>query len=138
MPSMITVPSLFPPPTYSHAAVVPADAELVFTAGGVPLDAEGVLVGQDDPAAQTRQVLANLDAALRAAGSELGKVVASTVYVVAGKGEHDVLDAVWDVVVESELSDRSSRSGPHTSTLLGVSLLGYPGQSVEITAVAVR
>ena len=41
------------------------------------------------------------------------------------------LSAVRDVVRASHLSD-----GPHASTLLGVACLGYPGQLVEITAIA--
>jgi enamine deaminase RidA (YjgF/YER057c/UK114 family) len=145
------VPSLFPPPDYAHAAVVEAGERLVFTAGAVPLDADGTLVGPGDFTAQTRQVLANLAAALHAAGSDLRHVVASTVYVVADRDED--LDEVWDVVRASELAgpapvssnkpdlstvDRpaTGAGGPHTSTLLGVSRLGYPGQLVEITAVA--
>ena len=61
---------LFPPPDYSHAAV--ARGGLVHTAGAVPLDAEGNLVGPGDFAAQTRQTLANLRAALAAAGARTG------------------------------------------------------------------
>jgi enamine deaminase RidA (YjgF/YER057c/UK114 family) len=130
MANRFTVPALFPPPNYAHVAIVEAGERLVFTAGGVPLDAEGSLIGPGDYAAQTRQVLANLETALQAAGSDLRHVVASTVYVVAA--EQGKLVEVWDVVRASGLAD-----GPHTSTLLGVSWLGYSGQLVEITAVAV-
>lgn len=126
----MTVPGLFPPPDYAHAAVVEAGQRLVFMAGAVPLDKDGNLVGAGDLAAQTRQVLANLETALQAAGSDLGHVISSTVYVVAD--EQKDLGRVWDVVRRSGLAD-----GPHTSTLLGVSCLGYTGQLVEITAVAV-
>ncbi len=126
MAQRVTVPGLFPPPDYAHAAVVEAGERLVFTAGAVPLDAEGNLVGEGDIAAQARQVIANLEQALRAVGSDLTRVVATTVYVVGPE-----LD-VWEVVRSSGLA-----VGPHTSTLLGVSWLGYPGQLVEITAVAV-
>ncbi|MEE1929121.1 RidA family protein [Streptomyces sp. TRM 70351] len=129
MPHRLTVPGLFPPPGYAHAAVVEAGERLVFTAGGVPLDASGDLVGPGDRPAQTRQVLANLSAALEAAGSALGHVVSTEVYVVAERDED--LYAVWDEVRASDLS-----AGPHASTLLGVARLGYPGQLVEITAVA--
>ncbi len=129
MVKAMTVGTLFPPPGYRHAAVVEAGERLVFTAGAVPLDAEGRLVGGQDRVAQARQVVANLAEALRAAGSGLDRVVASTVYVVAAAP--DAMSDVWEVVRQSALSD-----GPHTSTLLGVSCLGYPGQLVEITAVA--
>lgn len=125
-----TVPTLFPPPAYAHAAVVEAGQRLAFMAGSVPLDAAGGLVGPGDPARQTEQVIANLDEALRAVGSDLSQVVASTVYVVGDSP--GALSDVWDVVRASGLS-----TGPHTSTLLGVSCLGYSGQLVEITATAV-
>lgn len=125
-----TVPNLFPPPGYAHTAVVGPGTRLAFLAGGVPLDAAGHLVGADDRVAQTRQVLANLEAALGHVGSSLTDVVASTVYVVAA--EPGPLSEVWDVVNASGLAD-----GPHTSTLLGVACLGYTGQLVEITVTAV-
>ncbi len=42
----VTVPTLFPPPTYSHATVVEAlSTKLAFLAGAVPLDAQGKVVG---------------------------------------------------------------------------------------------
>ncbi|MFJ9540743.1 RidA family protein [Streptomyces sp. NPDC101225] len=126
----VTVPSLFPPPRYSHASVVEAGATLAFLAGAVPLDAEGKLVGDGDPVRQAEQVLANLGEQLRAVGSDLAHVVATDVYVVSA--DTAVLSAVWDVVEASGLS-----TGPHASTLIGVACLGYTGQLVEITATAV-
>ena len=126
----VTVPSLFPPPRYSHASVVEAGATLAFLAGSVPLDAEGKLVGEGDPMRQAEQVLANLEMQLQAVGSDLAHVVATDVYVVSN--ETAVLSAVWDVVEASGLS-----VGPHSSTLIGVACLGYTGQLVEITATAV-
>jgi enamine deaminase RidA (YjgF/YER057c/UK114 family) len=117
---------LFPPPDYAHAAV--AHGGLVHTAGAVPLDAEGNLVGPGDFEAQTRQTLANLCAALAAAGARPEQVVKTTVYVVAEQPAD--LARVWDVVRASELAGAPS-------TLLGVRLLGYAGQLVEIEAVAV-
>jgi enamine deaminase RidA (YjgF/YER057c/UK114 family) len=129
MSTFRTVPGLFPPPTYSHSVVVEAGERLVFTAGGVPLDADGQLVGPGDRVRQAEQVLANLSAQLRQAGTDLEHVVNTTVYVVADQPSD--LTAVWDVVTASGLS-----AGPHSSTLLGISMLGYTGQLVEITAVA--
>lgn len=75
-------------------------------------------------------MLANLETALASVGSGLEKVVASTVYVVADRPEP--LSEVWELVKASALS-----AGPHSSTLLGVTTLGYTGQLVEITLTAV-
>ena len=124
---LVVAPDLYPPPDYAHASLV-AGQELVHTAGAVPLDAEGKLVGAGDFAEQARQTLANLTAALAAVGARPEDVVKTTVYVVAS--EQAELAQVWDVVRRSELAGVPS-------TLLGVSLLGYAGQLVEIEAVAV-
>ncbi|MFF2849325.1 RidA family protein [Streptomyces sp. NPDC058001] len=125
-----TVPSLFAPPMYAHASVVEAGTRIAFLAGSVPLDAEGRLVGEGDPVRQAEQVIANLTEQLRAVGSDLAHVAYTDVYVVSD--EPGRLAAVWEVVQASGLS-----TGPHSSTLLGVACLGYPGQLVEITATAV-
>ncbi|MFG3097461.1 RidA family protein [Streptomyces sp. NPDC048202] len=124
-----TVPGLFPPPTYSHASVVETGTRLAFLAGAVPLDERGDLVGPGDPVRQAEQVIANLREQLRAVGSDLEHVLVTEVYVVSD--QPSVLSAVWEVVEASGLS-----KGPHSSTLLGVTCLGYTGQLVEITATA--
>jgi enamine deaminase RidA (YjgF/YER057c/UK114 family) len=117
---------LFPPPGYAHIAV--ASGRSVFTAGAVPIDADGRLVGAGDVAKQTRQVVANLLSALETGGASAEHVVKTTVYVVSDKSEQ--LAAAWRVFRESPLA-----AAP--STLIGVSALGYTGQLVEIEAVAV-
>jgi enamine deaminase RidA (YjgF/YER057c/UK114 family) len=130
MPTRVTLDDLAPTPDYAHVVALDPGERLVITAGAVPLDAKGELVGPGDVELQTRCTLNNLDRALRAAGSGLEHVMKTTVYVVAGEHEH--LLRAWDVVRASELS-----TGPHASTLLGVSTLGYSGQLVEIEAIAV-
>jgi enamine deaminase RidA (YjgF/YER057c/UK114 family) len=115
------------PPGYSHVAIA-RGATLVFTAGAVPLDAAGELVGPGDAVAQTDQVIKNLLAALAAGGADPEDVVKTTVYVVGG--DHDSQSTVWEAVQRSPIAAASS-------TLVGVALLGYRGQSVEIEAVAV-
>jgi enamine deaminase RidA (YjgF/YER057c/UK114 family) len=122
-----TSPALFPPPGYSHAVVSRAPAT-VWTAGGVPLDSDGVLVGPGDLTAQTEQVLANLAVALTEAGAAPENVVRTTVYVATT--ERSDLGVVWQAV-------QASPYAPPASTLLGVALLGYEGQLVEIEATAV-
>ena len=63
---------------YSQAVV---HGDLVLCSGQIPLDpATGEFV-EGDVEAQTRRVLQNLDAVLRAAGSELGKALRLTVFL---------------------------------------------------------
>jgi len=113
---------------YAYAAVAPPGARLVFTAGACPLDAAGETVAPGDVAAQAEQVMQNLRTALHAAGAGLEDVLKTTVYV-ASTDRKDLVTA-WDVV------KRHFGSHDAPSTLLGVSVLGYPDQLVEVEAVA--
>ena len=64
---------------YSQAVRV---GNLVFCSGQIALDpSTGEIVGEGDVAAQTRQVLDNLEAVLRAARSGRGGVVKTTIYL---------------------------------------------------------
>lgn len=114
---------------YAYAAVSSPGARLVFTAGACPLDAAGETVAPGDVAAQAEQAMQNLRIALRAAGAELEDVLKTTVYV-ASTERKDLVTA-WEVVA------RHFGSHDAPSTLLGVSVLGYPDQLVEVEAVAV-
>jgi enamine deaminase RidA (YjgF/YER057c/UK114 family) len=77
-------PGLSQPPGYSHV-VIASGRRLVTTAGAVPLDAEGNLVGAGDLLVQARQTLENLVLALEAVGATAQDVTKITVYVVAGE-----------------------------------------------------
>jgi enamine deaminase RidA (YjgF/YER057c/UK114 family) len=99
---------------------------LVFTAGACPLDEEGRVVAPGDREAQAARAADNLLAALAEHGAGPGSLVKTTIYVVAD--DRADLVRVWDVV--------SERLGRAPCTLLGVSLLGYPDQLVEIEGVA--
>jgi enamine deaminase RidA (YjgF/YER057c/UK114 family) len=120
------VHALAPPPGYSHVAIG-RGGTIVFTAGAVPLDSQGDLVGGDDPVAQAEQVIENLLAALETAGARPENVAKTTVYV-AGSS-YEAQSAVWQVV-------RGSEIGRAPSTLVGVPILGYRGQLVEVEAIA--
>jgi enamine deaminase RidA (YjgF/YER057c/UK114 family) len=99
---------------------------LVFTAGACPLDAEGRVVGAGDHEMQARVCLQNLIDALGLEGAGPEQLLKTTIYVVAM--ERSDLLRVWNVV--------AGRIGRVPSTLLGVTLLGYPEQLVEIDAIA--
>ncbi|MBA3717824.1 MAG: RidA family protein [Actinobacteria bacterium] len=99
---------------------------LVFTAGACPLDENGEVVSPGDVVGQAERTLENLLAALQEAGVGTDSLLKTTIYVAAE--DRSDLVRVWEVV--------AARLGRAPSTLLGVSLLGYPGQLVEIEAVA--
>jgi enamine deaminase RidA (YjgF/YER057c/UK114 family) len=113
---------------YAYAALPPSGARLLFTAGACPLDDAGATVAPGDIAAQAERVMANLRTALGAAGAGLDDVLKTTVYVATDRRED--LVAAWDVV-RRHFGDHDA-----PSTLLGVSVLGYPDQLVEVEAVA--
>ena len=113
---------------YAYAAVVPP-GRTVYTAGACPLDDDGAVVAPGDVPAQAQRVVDNLVVALAAAGATLADVAKTTVYVASA--DRADLVAAWDVV--------RAAFGEHDapSTLLGVAMLGYPDQLVEVEAVAV-
>lgn len=112
---------------YAYAATA-QPAALIFTAGACPLDERGRVVAPGDIAAQTRQVLDNLRTTLEECGATLRDVLKTTVYVASASRED--LVAAWNEVADG--------FGEHDapSTLLGVAVLGYPDQLVEIEAIA--
>jgi enamine deaminase RidA (YjgF/YER057c/UK114 family) len=125
---LIRPPELSDRAPYAYAAVAHDVSRLVFTAGACPLDETGATVAVGDVAEQAEQVMENLATALDAAGAALTDVIKTTVYV-ASQDRQDLLTA-WEVV--------SRRFGDHDapSTLVGVAVLGYRNQLVEIEAVA--
>jgi enamine deaminase RidA (YjgF/YER057c/UK114 family) len=120
--------SLYKSVPYAYASVAPRGS-LVFTAGACPLDDKGDVVGAGDVRAQASLAVANLDVALAEAGATLADVLKTTVFVASA--ERADLVAAWEVV-EAAFGDHDA-----PSTLLGVAVLGYPDQLVEIEAVAV-
>lgn len=66
---------------YSQLARVQA-SELLFVAGMVASDAQGVVVGESDFDAQAMQTFRNVELALRSAGASLRNVVQFTTYLV--------------------------------------------------------
>ena len=125
--SLVRAGSLTDEVPYAYGAVT-APGRLLFTAGACPLDEHGDVVAPGDVTAQTQSVMENLVVALRAAGAELSDVAKSTVYVASDRRE-DLVEA-W-TVVRAAFGDHDA-----PSTLLGVAMLGYPDQLVEVEAIA--
>ena len=108
---------------YSRAVRV---GDAVFVSGTTALK-DGVLVGPNDAAAQTRQILENIAWALGQAGSTLADVVRYRTYIT------DI--AVWSEV-GAELSKTFGAIRP-ANTLVAISALVDPAMLVEIEADAV-
>ncbi|SRR5260221_9947571 len=118
---------LFQGVPYAYAATAPR-TDLIFTAGACPLGDDGHVVAPGDVVAQTRRTLENLRIALEDGGATIRDVLKTTVFVATDS--RDDLVAAWNEV--------ASAFGDHEapSTLLGVAILGYPDQMVEIEAIA--
>lgn len=76
---------------YSQAVKV---GNMVFVSGQIPIDPASGNFVSDDVAEQTEQVLKNLSAVLEAAGSAMGKVVKTTVFL-ADMGDFAVMNEVY-------------------------------------------
>jgi enamine deaminase RidA (YjgF/YER057c/UK114 family) len=113
---------------YAYASVA-APGSVIFTAGACPLDENGQVVGGGDIPAQASLAVANLRTALAEAGATFEDVLKTTVFV-ATTQQADLV-AAWEVV-EAAFGEHDA-----PSTLLGVTVLGYNDQLVEIEAVAV-
>ncbi len=115
------------PPVNGYSHAVAFSGRMIAVSGQVPLDAQGRLVGENDPQAQTRQVFENLAAALATAGAGMEQVVKLTVFLT----DLADLDAFRRVRDEYISADR-----PPASSLVQVSRLVHPAFRVEIEALA--
>jgi enamine deaminase RidA (YjgF/YER057c/UK114 family) len=119
---------LFSGVPYAYAATAP-EIGLIVTAGACPLDDQGRVVAPGDIAAQMRQALDNLRITLEESGAAMRDVLKTTIFV--STSSRDDLVVAWNEV--------AGGFGDHNppSTLLGVSVLGFPDQLVEVEAIAV-
>ncbi|KRC59059.1 enamine deaminase RidA [Agromyces sp. Root81] len=113
---------------YAYAATAPKEARLVFLAGACPLDDDGSTVAVGDYVGQAAACIETMTRALAAAGASIDDVISTRVLVASSQRED--LGAVWQVVRDA--------FGAHDvpSTLLGVTVLGWEHQLVEIEAIA--
>lgn len=106
---------------YSQAVVANG---MVFTSGQIALTPEGVML-ENDVVVQTKQVLANLQAVLEEAGSSMGGVIKTTIFLAS----MDDFATVNEIYAEAFGSHKPARSTVAVKTLPKNAL-------VEIDAVA--
>jgi enamine deaminase RidA (YjgF/YER057c/UK114 family) len=126
--TLIRATSLSSVAEYAYAATAPAQARLIFLAGACPLNEDGSTAAAGDYRGQAAKAVENMRTALAAAGASLEDVISTKVLVATARQED--LVAAWEVVRDA--------FGDHDvpSTLMGVTVLGYQDQLVEIDAVA--
>ena len=106
---------------YSQAVVANG---MVFTSGQIALTPEGVML-ENDVVIQAKQVLKNLQAVLEEAGSSMGDVIKTTIF----------LDSMDDFVVVNEIY--AEAFGEHKPARATVAVKTLPKNAlVEIDAVA--
>ncbi|MGW6753924.1 RidA family protein [Streptomyces sp. NPDC055006] len=126
--SLIRSSSLSDVAEYAYAATAPAEARLIFLAGACPLNEDGSTAAVGDYAGQAAKAVENMRTALAESGATLDDVI-STRVLVASTRRADLVTA-WEVVRDA--------FGDHDvpSTLMGVTVLGYDDQLVDIEGVA--
>jgi 2-iminobutanoate/2-iminopropanoate deaminase len=117
-----------PAPVGPYSQAIAASGRLVFVSGQIALDPKsGLMIGDDDVEAQTRQVMANLQAVLAAAGASFVDVVRTTVFLL------DMSDFGRVNAIYSEFFD--SDTAPSRAC---VQAAGLPKEAkVEIDCIAV-
>jgi 2-iminobutanoate/2-iminopropanoate deaminase len=120
----IRVASLAEP--MSHFTDAVRAGGFLHVSGVIAVDGEGNLVGGDDVAAQTRQVLENMRAILEAGGCGFQDVVKVTIF----------LTDVDDRPLINPLRQEAFGSARPASTLVEVARLVLPEARVEIECVA--
>jgi 2-iminobutanoate/2-iminopropanoate deaminase len=116
--------SFLPKPEYPYSPGS-AGGGLVYTSGQVAWDDQGNLVGLGDPAAQTRQVLTNVESVLREGGATLDDVLKCTVYL-ADIRYFQAMNGVFSTFFSSRPPARTTVQAP----------LAEPELLVEIEAIA--
>lgn len=109
---------------YSQAVRV---GKLVYTAGQIPLDPTTGKVVEGDVSVQTERVLQNLKAVVEAAGSSLGQVIKTTVF----------LQDMNDFAAMNKVYSQFFTKNPPARSAVEVAALPL-GVQVEIEAVALR
>ncbi|MFB6805267.1 RidA family protein [Streptomyces sp. NPDC056387] len=108
-------------------------SKLVFLAGQVAWDVNGVTVGEGDLAAQVEQCYLNIATALAEAGASFDDVAKLTVYVV--DWTPDKMPLLMEGITRA--ATRLGAAPVPPATLLGVAALDVPEHLVEVEATAV-
>ncbi len=119
---------LFKNPAFSQIVTTQGNGKTIYIGGQNAVDQNSKVVGKDDIASQTEQVMKNLETALKSCGADFGNLVKLNINIVQGQ----------DVMKGFEVSQRflGQSSNPPIVTVLFVAGLVNPDFLVEIDAIA--
>ena len=123
--SPIQLPAEYPPPAGAYSPAVRA-GNLIFVSGQLPRDPRTREVVGSDVAAQTRQVLANIEVILSAAGATMRDIVSVTVYL-ADMADWGAFDAVYREVMRPPYPARAAVGAQLHGALVEVSVIALAG-----------
>ena len=116
-------------PAFTNVVVVSGPVRTIYVGGQDAVTADGEIVGKGDIAAQTEQVLANLQTALAAAGAGPEHVIKWNLLIVEGQSieqGYAAFQRAW-----------GNQPNPPLITAAFVSGLAHPDFLVEMDAIAV-
>lgn len=116
-------------PAFSQAVVVTNPAKTIYIGAQTASDKDGQIVGKGDLAAQTAQVLKNIELCLEAAGAKPENLISWNIYLLEGQ---DMTPGV-----EVGMKWWGQRPNPPLNTVFFVSSFGPSDFLVMIDAIAV-
>ena len=126
-------PSGWPELDVYRQVSIASGSRLVFIAGQVACDAEGVTIGEGDLAAQVEQSYLNVGTALAEVGGSFDDVAKLTLYVV--DWTPDKMPPLLEGISRAAAKLGITPAPP--TTLIGVAALDVPDHLVEIEATAI-
>ncbi len=116
-------------PAFTNIVTVTGPVKTIYIGGQDAVDASGAIIGKGDLAAQTEQILKNIENALAASGARLEHVIKWNLYVVQGQPLQVGFEAfrrVW-----------GNRPNPPLISFAFVAGLAHPDFLAEMDAIAV-
>lgn len=116
-------------PAFTQAVVVTGSVKTVYIGAQNAVDASRNIIGKGDIAAQTEQVLKNVQICLEAAGAQPEHLIQWNIYIVQGQAVQpgfEVFQRWW-----------GDRPDPPLNSVLFVAGLGHPDFLLGIDAIAV-
>ena len=116
-------------PAFTQAVVVTGPAKTIYIGMQNAVDASRTIIGKGDIAAQTEQVLKNIQACLEAAGARPGHIIQWNIYIAQGQPVQPAF--------EVGMRWWGSRPNPPANSVLFVSTFTPPDFLIGIDAIAV-